>query len=61
MKGLLNENPNIQKIRFWGKIFGIKKNYYIIEVDSETFSIEEENDLNQKIFYVSTGSRINQL
>lgn len=54
MKNLLNEKPDIQKLRFWGKIFGIKNNYYIVEVDSGILSSEEENDLNQRIFYVST-------
>jgi hypothetical protein len=96
MKVLLNEKPSIQKLRFWGKIFGLKNPYYIAEADFDTyddldlndseylkyqeaFSIEEENEtedqditninrklspepigtgINQKIFYVSTGSKI---
>ncbi|CAF2991559.1 unnamed protein product [Rotaria socialis] len=37
MKALLNDKPNIQKLRFWGKIFGIKNNYYIVEADFDTF------------------------
>ncbi len=77
MKILLNEKINIQKLRFWGKIFGIKNNYYIAEAeydlnDSEFIQYrEEENDIdnqkilsdqiensiNEKIFYVSTGSK----
>jgi hypothetical protein len=82
MKTLLNEKTNIQKLRFWGKIFGIKNNYYIAEADydlndsefiryRESSSVEEENDIdnqkilsdqiknsiNEKIFYVSTGSK----
>jgi len=47
MKALLNEKPNIQKLRFWGKIFGIKNNYYIAEAN---FEYREE-------FFVSTGSK----
>jgi len=82
MKTLLNEKTNIQQLRFWGKIFGIKNNYYIAEADydlndsefiqyRQTFSFEEENDIdnqkllseqignsiNEKIFYVSIGSK----
>ncbi len=88
MKNLLNEKIHIQKLHFWGKIFGIKNNYYIAEADFDTidefdlndsefikyreaFSMEEENEIdhrkisfaqieniiNQKIFYVSTGSK----
>jgi len=82
MKILLNEKTNIQKLRFWGKIFGIKNNYYIAEADydlndsefiqyRESSSVEEEydidnqkilsdqieNSINEKIFYVSTGSK----
>ena len=79
MKGLLNKQPNIQKLRFWGKIFGIQKNYYITEADFDTIdhtefvkyqeNLSNETDfndkipseqigdgVNQKIFYVSTGS-----
>ncbi|CAF3944671.1 unnamed protein product [Rotaria magnacalcarata] len=37
MKTLVNDKPNIQKLRFWGKIFGIKNNYYIVEADFDTF------------------------
>jgi hypothetical protein len=91
MKVLLNEKTNIQKLSFWGKIFGIKNDYYIVEAgfdtfdefdlnDSEfikyqeTFSTDEEdeidnninqkappdpvgNGVNQKIFFVSIGSK----
>ena len=96
MKGLLEEKSEIQKLRFWGKIFGLNKNYYIAEADFETFDHldlndseflkyqqsllnEEENvddettetdmdekrteeslghGINQKIFFVSTESKI---
>ncbi len=96
MKVLLNEKPSIQKLRFWGKIFGLKNNYYIAEADFDTyddldlndseflkyqeaFSVDEENEtedqditninrkvppepigngVNQKVFYVSSGSEI---
>ena len=37
MKALLDEKTNIQKLNFWGKIFGIKNNYYITEADFDTF------------------------
>lgn len=94
MKDLLSNTPTIQKLNFWGKIFGIKNNYYIVEADFDTFddidladsefvkyqsqfSYEEEEEenstldsvrksvppelvgdgANQKIFYVSTGSK----
>ncbi len=95
MKSLLNEKPSIQKLRFWGKIFGLQNNYYIAEADFDTyddldltdseflkyqeaFTVDEENDtedqditninqkvppepigigVNQKIFYVSSGSK----
>lgn len=44
MKGLLQEKSDIQKLRFWGKIFGMKKNYYIVEADFETFDHLDLND-----------------
>lgn len=91
MKTLLNEKVNFQKLRFWGKIFGIKNNYYIVEGEYDTFDevdlsdsefnkyqenflFEDENavnekippelvgyGVNQKIFYVSIGSRNSRL
>lgn len=91
MKALLSEKKSIRKIRFWGKIFGIEKNYYIAEADLDAFddvdtddsefikyqeacAVEETNatrinsdrkvpaegigeGTNQKLFYVSTGSK----
>lgn len=44
MKALLNEKADIQKLRFWGKIFGMKKNYYIVEAEFETFDHLDLND-----------------
>ena len=32
----MSEKPSIEKLRFWGKIFGLTKNYYIVEVDADT-------------------------
>ena len=92
MKALVNGKKSIRKIRFWGKIFGIAKNYYIAEADLDAFddvetddsefvkyqeacAVEETNatrinssdrkvpaegigeGTNQKLFYVSTGSK----
>ena len=58
MKVLMSEKPSIEKLRFWGKIFGLTKNYYIVEVDADTDvqEAEEEEGINQKLFFVSTGS-----
>ncbi|CAF3288774.1 unnamed protein product [Rotaria sp. Silwood2] len=54
MKALLKEKVNIQKLRFWGKIFGIKNNYYIVEADFDTFDDVDLNDFEfvkyQEIF-----------
>ncbi|CAF1587587.1 unnamed protein product [Rotaria sp. Silwood1] len=54
MKILLKEKINIQKLRFWGKIFGIKNNYYIVETDFDTFDNIDLNDVEfvkyQEIF-----------
>ncbi|CAF3566992.1 unnamed protein product [Rotaria sordida] len=47
MKVLLKEKSNIEKLRFWGKIFGIKNNYYILEAD---FDIFDDIDLNDSEF-----------
>jgi hypothetical protein len=81
MKGLINEQANIRKMRFWGKIFGIKNDYYITEADFDTIDDSEfvkyqeslsddaefngkipseqiGDGVNQKIFYVSTGSKL---
>lgn len=44
MKTLIDEKPTIQKLRFWGKIFGLKKNYYIVEAEFETFDQLDLND-----------------
>ena len=44
MKALLNEKNSIQKLRFWGKIFGINNNYYILEADFDSFDDIDLND-----------------
>ncbi|CAF1519825.1 unnamed protein product [Adineta steineri] len=47
MKDLLNEKANIEKLRFWGKIFGLENNYYIVEAD---FNSCDDFDLNDSEF-----------
>ena len=32
MKKLVDVQP-LQKVRFWGKIFGLEQNYYIVEAE----------------------------
>ncbi|CAF1444669.1 unnamed protein product, partial [Adineta ricciae] len=44
MKMLAIENPNIQKLRFWGKIFGMRNDYYIVEADFHSFDEIDSND-----------------
>mgnify|MGYP002388120345 CR=1 FL=1 len=65
MRSLLKEKENIQKLRFWGKIFGLQNDYYIFEVESEyvQHEVEEEtesleNEINPKIFFVTTERKI---
>ena len=55
MKMLVIENPNIQKIRFWGKIFGMRNDYYIVEADFHSFDEIDSND-SQFITYQSMFS-----
>ena len=44
LKALLAEKKNVRKIRFWGKIFGTEKNYYVAEVDLDAFDDVETDD-----------------
>lgn len=44
MKALIDEKPSIQKLRFWGKIFGLNQNYYIVEAEFDTFDHIDLND-----------------
>ena len=44
MKALIDEKPSIQKLRFWGKVFGLKKDYYIVEAEFDTFDHLDLND-----------------
>ncbi|CAF1668018.1 unnamed protein product, partial [Adineta ricciae] len=44
MKMLVINNPNIQKLRFWGKIFGTQNDYYIVEADFHFFDEIDSND-----------------
>lgn len=52
MKQLVERYP-LESIRFWGKIFGIEENYYIVEVkfqdgkDEEEEGEEEEDNKNE--------------
>jgi len=45
MKELSATRPQIGKMRFWGKIFGIQKNYYVIETELKIGSAEQTADL----------------
>lgn len=38
-----NKKHNPTKTIFWGKIFGINKNYYIIQVENENSELEIKN------------------
>ncbi len=41
MRKIVKEKK-LLSIRFWGKIFGLKKNYYIVEAEESEAPIEEE-------------------
>jgi radial spoke head protein 4/6 len=50
----LVEKSQYDKIRFWGKIFGTQKNYYIVEVeqhedddDNHDISTHENENMNE--------------
>ncbi|CAL8143133.1 unnamed protein product [Orchesella dallaii] len=45
IKELSATRPQIAKLRFWGKIFGIQKNYYVIEAEFKFGSAEQTMDL----------------
>jgi radial spoke head protein 4A len=56
---------NAPQVRFWGKIFGTKKDYYIIEADVELENQEEiqenheprkEVGVNKKTYFVTNDS-----
>lgn len=44
MKNFLQKQTGVQKLRFWGKIFGIQHDYYIIEADLDSFDGFDLND-----------------
>ena len=44
MKNFLQKQPNVQKLRFWGKIFAIQRDYYVIEADLDSFDGFDLND-----------------
>lgn len=49
IRELMAENP-IENVRFWGKILGIPKNYYVVEADlqPEELNLRIENEREQK-------------
>ncbi|EFC50640.1 predicted protein [Naegleria gruberi] len=50
MKSVVSSNNDIDSIRFFGKILGIEKNYYILETEQtkKTDEPEQDNDENEK-------------
>ena len=51
MKKLVDVQP-LQKVRFWGKIFGLEQNYYIVEAEyrdgEEPEEATEEEEADKK-------------
>lgn len=51
MKKLIDVQP-LQKVRFWGKIFGLEQNYYIVEAEyregEEVEEATEEEEAEKK-------------
>jgi len=45
MQKLMNDK-GLKSTRFWGKIFGTKKNYYIVEADQK----EEDEEDNEEVY-----------
>ncbi|GAB1607471.1 radial spoke head protein 6 homolog A-like [Argonauta hians] len=51
MKHLVDNNP-VQNVRFWGKIFGLEQNYYVVEADfreGEQVEEEAEDEAEQEV------------
>lgn len=60
-------NPSY--LKFWGKIFGTKRDYYVVEIkaepqgepeeipESEKAELRDQPGVNKKVFCVSTDSR----
>ncbi|ESO03028.1 hypothetical protein HELRODRAFT_173888 [Helobdella robusta] len=46
IKKLMDNNHHLQSIRFWGKIFGTIKNYYILECEMK-YDEEDETDTKE--------------
>lgn len=44
-----NKNQNANNTRFWGKIFGLNHNYYIIVTETEEKEYEDEKNLEVNI------------
>ena len=46
-----NKKQNANNTRFWGKIFGLNYNYYVIITETEEKELEEENNLEVKLIF----------
>lgn len=44
----LADKGQIEKLRFWGKIFGTQKNYFIAEAEQNVDDEADENDLHEE-------------
>ena len=58
LKRLLDSDAKILGIKFWGIIYGLKNDYYIVEADADPPDDEEEEtpDDADKVF--ATGSTV---
>ena len=45
----MDTDSKIQTIRFWGIIFGFKKNYFVAEADADPPDDEEEDPEAEKV------------
>jgi hypothetical protein len=57
MKRLLQTNSYIEKLRFWGKIFGRDNDYYIVEADLNTFDALNPMDNIESVQYEQVNVR----
>ncbi|CAF5133433.1 unnamed protein product, partial [Rotaria socialis] len=52
----LADKGQIDKLRFWGKIFGTQKNYFIAEAEQNVDDETDENELHEEA-HISDDNR----